>query len=134
MIKKLTNVITICILTLALTGPILAQPKDSDTAQGPEKKGSKAERQYPFRGKLAQVDKTQKTITLAGKEKTRVLQITSKTKLTRAGKPAMLDEAVTGEEVSGLAAKNAEGKEEAVSVRFGVKPEKVKKKRKTAEE
>src|SRR5947209_7009074 len=41
-----------------------------------------------FRGKLEAVDKTAMTITIAGKDKPRVIAITSKTRITKAGKPA----------------------------------------------
>src|SRR5258706_310600 len=77
----------------------------------------------PFGGKLAAVDKTAMTITLEGKESKRTFQITSSTKLAKAGKPATLDDAVVGEQVGGRYRKTADGKFEAISVRFGPKPE-----------
>src|ERR1700687_1994336 len=51
----------------------------------------------PFHGKLAAIDKVAKTITV-GK---RTFQITSETKIKKAGKPATLDDGVVGETVSG---------------------------------
>jgi len=71
----------------------------------------------PFHAKLAAVDKSGKTITV-GK---RTFQITSETKLNKAGKPATLDDAVVGEEVSGYVKPNEEGKLIATKVNFGPK-------------
>lgn len=72
---------------------------------------------HPFRGKLASVDKTAKTIKLG--ESTYL--ITSQTKITKAGKPATLDDGVVGEDVSGYAKPTEDGKMAATSVRFGPK-------------
>ena len=48
---------------------------------------------HPFRGKLAAVDKTAKTIKV-GKS---IYQITSETRLLKGGKPATLGDGVVGE-------------------------------------
>src|SRR5438132_5216909 len=76
-------------------------------------------KQRPFRGKVSAVDKTAKTITLEGKEKSRTFQITSGTKITKDGKPAVLDDVTVGESVRGVAKENAAGKLEAVTVKVG---------------
>ena len=73
----------------------------------------------PFRGKVSAVDKTAKTITLDGKEKGRTFQITSGTKITKDGKPAVLDDVTVGESVRGVAKENATGKLEAVTLKVG---------------
>jgi hypothetical protein len=75
----------------------------------------------PFNGKLEAVDKVNKTITIKGKEKDRTFQITSNTRLTKDGQPAVLDAAVVGEEVAGTWRESADGKLEAMSIRFGAK-------------
>ena len=72
----------------------------------------------PFHGKLVSVDKHLKTITV-GK---RTFQITSETKLKKAGKPATLDDGVVGEPVSGYAKSTPDGKLLAKTVNFGAKP------------
>jgi hypothetical protein len=74
----------------------------------------------PFRGKLAVVDKTAKTITLDDKSK-RTFQITSETKLMKNGKPATLDDGVVGEPVTGTYQKEDDGKLVAKVVYFGGK-------------
>lgn len=62
------------------------------------------------------------TLTLAGKEKDRVIHITSQTRFTKGGKPAVLADGVPGEEVAGSARKEADGRTVAVTVRFGPPP------------
>lgn len=68
-------------------------------------------RPIPFHGKLESVDKANKTITLPGKAK-RTFEITSETKITKGKdrKPAVFDDAVIGEDVSGSYTKSADGK------------------------
>ena len=74
-----------------------------------------------FRGKLAVVDKTAMTFSVEDKAKTRTIHITSRTRITKAGKPATSGEVAVGEVVSGQAVKNAAGEEEAVTMRLGGK-------------
>jgi hypothetical protein len=71
----------------------------------------------PFHGKLAAIDKVGKTITV-GK---RTFQITSETKIKKAGKPATLEDGAVGETVSGYV-KPMEGKLAATTISFGPKP------------
>ncbi len=73
----------------------------------------------PFRGKIGAVDKTLKTITVGERR----FQITSETRITKAGKPATLDDATVGEEIGGSYTKSDDGKLIARSVRVGPKPE-----------
>lgn len=132
--KHISTIITIGLLTAAaITAPVRAcadekQPsaEAADTEQKPGR--------IPFTGKLNAVDKTAKSITLDGKLKKRTIWLTAQTRVTKAGKPASLDDAVIGEEVGGQCMKNAEGKEEAVSLRLGPKPEAQPKTQKTAKE
>jgi len=97
-----------------------AKDKSSDAAK-PEKK-----KQIPFRGKVSAVDKVAKTVVLEGKEKQRVFQITSETKITKDGKPAVLDDVTAGESVGGLAHENAAGKLEVVTLNVGARAGKAK--------
>lgn len=78
-------------------------------------------RPYPFSGKIASLDKKSMTVTLEGKEKLRVLAITSQSKFTKLNKPAVFDDMAAGDEVGGQVVKNAAGKEEVVSLRIGAK-------------
>jgi hypothetical protein len=89
------------------TGPQTTEPNNSEK---PGKAG-------PFHGKLAAIDKVAKTITV-GK---RTFQITSETKIKKSGKPAVLEDGVVGETVSGYVKPSADGKLAATTVTFGPK-------------
>jgi hypothetical protein len=80
------------------------------TAEKPAKAG-------PFHGKLAAIDKAAKTITV-GK---RTFHVTSDTKIKKSGKPALLDDAVVGETVSGYVKPGTDGKLMATSLNLGPK-------------
>jgi len=69
---------------------------------------------YPFSGEIGSHDG--KSLTLKGKKKSRVLLLTPETRVLKDGSNGKLKDAVAGEYVSGSARKNAEGKEEAVTV------------------
>lgn len=93
-------------------------------AKGPKAGVEKAEkagksRALPLGGKISAVDKTAKTITV----RERIFQITSETRISKAGKPATFDDAVVGEEVGISYVKADDGKLTAQSVRIGPRPE-----------
>ena len=77
-----------------------------------------ANQTVPFRGKLKAIDLTAKTITIGE----RTFQITSETKISKSGEPAMLSDAAEGDMVAGSYKKNADGKLDAVTLRFAPKP------------
>ncbi|MBM3840575.1 MAG: hypothetical protein FJ398_21955 [Verrucomicrobia bacterium] len=121
--KQLSYLLAICFLSgAALSTPLRAQTAEPKTPATQEAKDKKPAA-IPFTGKLGAVDKAAMSITLDGKTKKRTIRLTPQTRILRAGKPATLDDAVVGEEVGGQAIKNAEGQEEAVSLRVGPKPE-----------
>ncbi len=127
MINSIKQTIAVCLLSAVAVGftvPIRAADKpDEKPATPPEAAKKPRSRGIPFTGKLGAVDQVAKTITVKGKEKDRVFQITSQTRIMKAGKSATLEDGVVGEDVSGSARQAAEGKMEAVSVRFGPRPE-----------
>jgi Cu/Ag efflux protein CusF len=98
--------------------PVQAQAQTNSMA--PEKKASKRAGLLPFHGKLKAVDSKAKTISVG--EMT--IQVTSETKIFKAGKPATLADGVVGEDVSGSYKKADDGKLTAVRVTFGPRPEK----------
>ena len=86
-----------------------------------------------FNGKLSAIDKNAQTLKVGE----RTFEITSETKITKAGKPATLSDGVVGEPVAGAYKKSEDGKMVATSIRFGAKtesakPEGEKKKKKQA--
>jgi hypothetical protein len=126
--NKIIRFITITITVLATIAAVLpgvSQAADKTSSSSPPKPAEQGKRsdRLPFHGKLNAVDKAAMTLTLEGKEKKRVIQITAQTRIMKAGKPATLGEAIVGEEVAGQAIKTGDGKEEALSVRLGAKVE-----------
>jgi hypothetical protein len=119
---QLTTTWLFSLAILALPVGLAAQTTNKPAA---EKKSApagadteKTPKAGPFHGKLVAVDRVAKTITV-GK---RTFQITSETKLKKAGKPATLDAGVVGEVVSGYVKPSPEGKLVATTVNFGPKP------------
>ena len=125
MLKSILKLGALSLLVAAIAGlPLQASAqttnkppttKKSSTAKpdsAAKKKGA-----HPFHGKLAAVDKTAKTIKVGES----VYQITSETKISKAGKPATLDDGVVGDEVGGYVKPTDDGKMAATSLRFGPK-------------
>lgn len=111
-------------LTLAVVVPqgrVIAQdnqnqkPASEQTEAKDKKSGT-----LPFHGKLKAVDNSAKTITVG--ELT--LQITDETKISKAGKTAVLEDAIIGEDVGGAYKKSEDGKLNVTKVRFGPKENK----------
>ena len=108
-------------MTSALTAPMtLAANSKKPSAEAPAKK--KKVVQHSVDGKIKAVDKTSMTITVEGKQKKQhVVHVTSQTRMTKGGKPATLDDATVGGDLSARVAKSAAGTDDAVSIRFGPK-------------
>lgn len=87
------------------------------SAGGKKEAAAKKQATHPFHGKLAAVDKLNKTITVGQ----RTFQITSETKIAKGGKPAILDDGVVGELVSGSFKTAEDGKLIATKVNLGPK-------------
>ena len=71
----------------------------------------------PFRGKLTAVDTNAMTLAVGD----RTFQITSDTKITKDGQPAVLEDGVVGEPVTGSYKKAEDGKLDAATVHFVAK-------------
>jgi hypothetical protein len=107
------------LLAIAVVGtPVALRAQASTNAAAAEKKAAAekraANRPLPFRGKIKAIDNNAKTLAV-GKE---TFQITSDTKITKLGKPATLSDGVEGEIVAGSYHKDADGKLNAITVRF----------------
>ena len=121
MLKPIIKIGALSLLGLAIAGlPVqsLAQTTNKPAAEKKEKAAKKPSA-GPFHGKLAALDKAAKTITV-GK---RTFQITSETKIIKAGKPATLEDGVVDETVSGYVQPTEDGKLVATKVTFGPKAE-----------
>ena len=125
MIKCVFRFGTVGLLAAALAGlpaQLLAQSTNKPVAEkksaaGKKDSAVKQKAAHPFRGKLAAVDKTAKTIKVGQS----TYQINSETKITKAGKPATLEDGVVDEPVSGFVKPTDDGKMTATTVRFGAK-------------
>lgn len=95
----------------------VAAEKNAAPETGATTNAQKSAKGGPFRGKLAAVDQVAKTI-VVGK---RTFQITSETKIKKSGKPALLEDGVVGEPVSGYVKPATDGKLVATTVNFGPK-------------
>jgi hypothetical protein len=115
--KCLVKLSLLGLLAIGLAGAPLALRAQMDSTNAVPKK-KPANRVLPFHGKLKALDNTAKTISVG----TETFQITSETKITKAGKPATLADGAVGDDVAGAYKKDAEGKLNALSLRFGPKP------------
>ncbi|MEY4387727.1 MAG: hypothetical protein RLY20_3010 [Verrucomicrobiota bacterium] len=134
MIKSTIQYTIIGLATLALvTAPLTAAEKANKTDKADKadkaekaKKEPKEAKGIPFHGRL--MSKTDTSITLHERTE-RTIEITSDTKITKAGKPGTLADATVGEEVAGMYV--AGEKNVAKSLRIGAKPEEKKAEKKT---
>lgn len=118
--SKLNSILLALLALAAAAFPVEVQAQNTN-APGVEHKEAKTRKPpavTPFHGKLKAVDKIAKTISVG--ELT--IQITSETKILKEEKPAMLEDGVVGETVSGGYKKTADGKLDATKVTFGEKP------------
>jgi hypothetical protein len=127
MIKSVLRLGAVSLLAAAIIGSPAAGLGQSTNKPVAEKKSvagkkestAKKKAAHPFRGKLAAVDKTAKTIKVGES----IYHITSETKITKAGKPATLEDGVVDEPVTGYVKPAEDGKMVATTVRFGAKVE-----------
>jgi len=128
MLKSILKTSVVSLLAVVIAGlpaPLLAQttnqPAVEKKAAAEKKEAPKGEKKklsgHPFRGKLAAVDNVAKTIKIGAS----TYQITSETKILKAGKPATLADGVKGDEVGGYAKPGERGTMVATSLRFGPK-------------
>jgi len=116
--KKLLLSFAVAVLAASLTFPTVAQD-----AKPAEKKAAPPARANVFRGKVAAVDKQAKTIKVGE----RTFNITSDSRIVKAGKPATLDDVATGEDVGGTYREGEDKKLNIVSLRVGPRPDAPKK-------
>jgi hypothetical protein len=114
------SVLILCAAAI-LVVPALTRAQDATNAPAatqtpPAKKhAATSSATLPFRGTVSAMDTNAMTLTV---EK-RTFNMTSETIVTKDGKPAVLANGVVGEPVRGAYKKNADGKLDAVTIRFG---------------
>lgn len=123
----------VCLAAVALGAPsgVSAKGKASPAPEAaasasPMAKDAMAKmpRALPYRGKVASVDASAKTFTIASKTAgSRVFKITDETKIMKAGAAATMADIVADEEVRGSYWKKEDGSLEAKKVNLGPKME-----------
>jgi hypothetical protein len=121
------------LLGVSLSLPVFAADSATNAPANPPKKKAKGtptgQGAYPFHGMVASVDAKGATFTLEGKDKPRVIAITSESRFEKDGKPATFSDVAAGDYAHGRVEKKNNG-EVLVKGAFGPKPVK---KKKTAE-
>lgn len=104
------------VLALSVATQLPAQQKkEGEKSEAPSATEAKPKRDTaPFRGRVVEVNKTDMTIKVGQ----RTFQMTSSTRITKAGKPATFDEIAVGDMVTGQFRKTEEGKLELISLRI----------------
>jgi hypothetical protein len=121
--KHSAKIALFTLIAAGLVTPVLLRADDSSTnsmqsATAPDvapAKPAKHKRGLPFHGKLDEVDTNAMTLTVGS----RTFAITSKTKITKDGQPAVLADGIIGQPVSGYYRTNDDGDLDAVTVHFG---------------
>jgi hypothetical protein len=108
-------------ITIFTAAPMWSHAQDA-TTNAPTAVPAKHKKHshIPFRGRLTAVDTNAMTFTI----KTRTFEITSHTKITKDGRPAVLDDGVVGEMATGAYRKKDDGKLTALSLHFHTKKKK----------
>ena len=115
--KSLFKIAIVAVFTAAIAAlPLQLTAQTNKPSASKKESKARTPTVTPFRGKLASVDKTAKTITIGE----RTIQITSETKIINGDKPGTFDDAVVGENVTG-GYKNENGKMVATKVTFSAK-------------
>ena len=120
--KKYTaKIALIGLIAAGIAAPVLLSAQDASTnamdtttAPAPAHKQHKAHG-APFRGTVDSMDTNAMTLTVGS----RTFNITSKTKITKNGEPAILADAIVGEKVGGYYKTNEQGTLDAVTIHFG---------------
>ena len=120
--KNISKITILSLFAAALVAmPVLSRAEGTNApAASGQTTQPKHQKNPPFHGNLKAVDASAKTITVG----TLTLQITSDTKITKDGQPAVLSDGVVGEPVGGAYMKADDGKLNALVVHFGAKPKK----------
>ena len=120
--KKIVKLTLSLFATAIIAAPMLSRAQDNG-ANPPATPGQtepakpKKHESNVFRGPVSAVDTKAMTLTV-GK---RTFEVTSETKITRDGKPAILSDIAVGDKVGGAYKKTADGKLAATTINVGKK-------------
>ena len=108
-----------------VAAPAITRAQDATNAPASDQPAPVKHKKHdmtPFHGKLSAIDTNAMTLTVGE----RTFEITSETKITKDGQPAVLADGVVGEMAGGAYKKGADGKLDATTVSFGEKKKKKK--------
>ena len=113
-----------------VAAPALVRAEDSPAPKPAAESGAPAKKHggTPFHGKVSAVDATAMTVKLTSQ----TLNVTSETKILKAGKPATFADITAGEIIAGQYKKDSAGKLDATVIHIGDKAEKPDSKKKAA--
>jgi hypothetical protein len=112
--KTIAKIACFAFVAAALVAaPAISRAEDSTNA--PAATPAPKKKALPFHGKVVSVDSAAMTFTVG----TMTIAISSTTKITKDGQPAIFADITAGEMVSGSYKKDAEGKMNASSVKIG---------------
>lgn len=124
--KNTVKIALVSLIAAGIAAPILLRADDTSTnatqTAAPDTTPATPHKHHgaPFHGKLDDVDTNAMTLTVGS----RTFQITSKTKITKDGQPAILMDGVIGQPVSGYYHTNDDGDLVATSIHFGARKHK----------
>ncbi len=123
--KKILTTTLTALIAIGISPVTAGEKKDKEAAKettmiSASKEVKKEDVRVPFNGTISAVDKEARTFSLKGKEP-RVFLIGEKTIMMKNTSLATWDDFVIGEKVRGSGIKTADGKWEAITVKFGKK-------------
>ena len=121
--KQIVKIILSLFATAIITAPVLSRAQDNGanppTAPGQtEPAKPKKHEVNVFRGIVSAVDAKAMTLTI----NKRTFEVTSDTKITKNGQPAILSDISVGDKIGGAYKKTADGKLVATTINDGKKP------------
>jgi hypothetical protein len=119
--KQIIKTALLSLLASALVAlPAVGRAQDQTTDTNAPAPAMTPAKKTPFHGKAAAVDTAAMTLTVG----TLVINVTSDTKISKNGKPAILSDILVGDLVSGSYKKGDDGKLNASTIRDGIKKKK----------
>jgi hypothetical protein len=114
--KRILKFSLLGLLAIVMTAtPVALRAQDTNAPAAAPKRP--VHRSLPFHGEVKSVDNAAKTISVGAS----TIQITSETKIMKAGKPGTFQDVAVGDNVSGSYRKDAAGEMSALSLHVGPK-------------
>lgn len=116
--KSLVKMGAVLLTALTLTA-YTASAQTPETSPSTNAPAAPKPRPHQISGKIASIDTAGKSISVTNKNGTETIQITTKTKISKSGAPATLEDAKVGEPILAAVTKDEAGNWVALRVRLG---------------